>query len=112
MIKFWSDDFNYIERLGSVEPFGYLFNVRGESANYLINKYQLDYQKVFVNCYTDKTIYIGSRQYDNKKGDCCDCDKDDIEDLYNLLKPIIDIDLRNYEDYMCDDWYRKDSRWE
>ena len=41
-----------------------------------------------------------------------DCDVDDVEELYNLLKPIIDIDLRNYEDYMCDDWYRKDSRWE
>ena len=39
-------------------------------------------------------------------------DEDDIEELYSLLKPIIDIDLRNYEDYMCDDWYRKDSRWE
>ena len=60
----------------------------------------------------DKTIYTGSRQYDNKKSDCCDCDEDDIEELYTLLKPIIDIDLRNYEDYMCDDWYRKDGRWE
>ena len=49
MIKFWLDDFNYIKRFGCVEPFGYLFNVRGESANYLINKYQLDYPKVFVN---------------------------------------------------------------
>ena len=112
MIKFWLDDFDYTKRFGCVEPFGYLFNVRGESANYLINKYQLDYPKVFVNCYMDKTIYIGSKQYDNKKIDCCDCEADDVEELYNLLKPIIDIDLRNYEDYMCDDWYRKDSRWE
>ena len=44
--------------------------------------------------------------------DCCDCDDDDIDELYNLLKPIMDIDMRNYEDYMCDDWYRKDGRWE
>lgn len=112
MIKFWLDDFDYTKRFGCVEPFGYLFNVRGESANYLINKYQLGYPKIFVNCYMDKTIYIGSKQYDGKKSDCCDCDEDDVEELYSLLKPIMDIDLRNYEDYMCDDWYKKDSRWE
>ena len=59
----------------------------------------------------DKTIYIGSRKHDNK-GDVCDCKKDDIEELYNLLKPIMEMDMRNYEDYMCDNWYKKDSRWE
>jgi hypothetical protein len=112
MIKFWLDDFNYIKRFGVSEPFGYLFNVRSESANYLINKYKLSYPKVFVNCYVDKTIYIGSRQYNNKQSDCCNCEQDDIEELYNLLKPIIDIDMCNYEEYKCDDWYRKDSRWE
>ena len=89
MIKFLLDDFNYIKRHGDTETFGYLFNVRGKSADYLIYKYQLDYSKVFVNCYMDKTIYIGSRQYDNKKSDCCDCEEDDIEELYNLLEPIM-----------------------
>lgn len=61
MIKFWQEDFNYVKRFGQVE-FGYLFNVRGESANYLINKYQLEYPNVFVNCYIDKTIYKGGKQ--------------------------------------------------
>lgn len=112
MIKFWLDDFSYIKRYGCTEPFTYLFNVRGESANYLINKYQLKYPKIFVNYYMNKTIHIGSRQYNSKKRDCFDCDKADIEELYNLLKPIIDVDLRNYEDYMCDEWYKKDDRWE
>lgn len=112
MIKFWIQDFDYAKRLGYAEPFGYLFKVRGESANYLINKYELGFPNIFVNCYSDKTIYIGSRKYDGKYGDCCDCEQDDIEELYNLLKPIIDVDMRNYEDYMCDDWYRKDYRWE
>lgn len=110
MIKFWQEDFRYVKRLGCTEPFGYLFNVRGESANYLINKYQLEYPNVFVNCYIDKTIYIGSLQ--NKNSDCCECEVDDVDELYNLLKPIINIDIRNYEEYMCDDWYKKDSRWE
>ena len=112
MIKFWSNDFDYTKRFGSVEPFGYLFNVRGESANYLINKYELNYQKVFVYYHMDKTIYIGSRQYGDKQSDYYGCEESDIEELSNILKPIIDIDLCNYEEYMCDDWYKKDSRWE
>ena len=111
MIKFFIDDFNYEKRFGVTEPFGYLFNVRGESANYLRNKYELDYQKIFVNCYTDKTIYVGSRQYDNTLSECCECYQDDIEELYNILKPIIDVDMRNYEEYCCDHWYGKDDRW-
>ena len=85
MIKFWSNDFDYTKRLGCVEPFGYLFNVRGESANYLINKYQLSYPKIFVNCYMDKTTYIGSRKYDNTGSDCCNCDEDDIEELLKSI---------------------------
>lgn len=111
MIKFWSDDFEYTKRFGTAEPFGYLFRVRSESANYLMNKYQLNYQIVFVNCYMDKTIYIGSQQYDNKRSDCCDCEADDIEELYNILKPIMDVDIRNYEEYCYDPWYGKDDRW-
>lgn len=107
MIKFWLDDFYDIKRLGTWEPFSYEFNVRGESANYLINKYELSYPKVFVNCFIHITIYIGSQQYDNRRSDCCDCEADDVEELYSLLKPIIDINLRNYEEYMCDDWYKK-----
>ena len=112
MIKFWSDDFKYIKRFGNVEPFGYLFKVRGESANYLINKYQLDYPNVFVNCYLDKTIYVGSRSNDNLTSDVCDCEDGDIDELYIVLKPFITIDMCNYEEYLADDWYQKDDRWE
>lgn len=112
MVKFWLDDFSYTKRLGYAKPFGCLFNVRGESANYLINKYHLGYPKVFVNCYTDKTIYIGSQQYDGKQSDCCDCGQSDVEELYGLLKPIMEADMRNYEECLCDNWYKKDSRWE
>lgn len=112
MIKFWLDNFKYTKRFGVTEPFGYLFSVCGESANYLINKYELLYPNVFVNCYSDKTIYIGSRAVNDLKGDVCDCDENDVDELYNLLKPIINMDLKNYEEYLSDDWYQKDSRWE
>lgn len=112
MIKFWLDDFKYTDRFGTTKPFGYYFQVRGESSNYLINKYQLNYPNVFVNCYSDETIYIGSRAINDLKGDVCDCEEDDIDELYNLLEPIMSMDMRNYEDYLADDWYQKDSRWE
>ena len=112
MIKFWSDDFEYVKRFGASEPFGYLFYVRSDSANYLINKYYLNYQRVFVNCYMDKTIYIGSGQYNGKQSECCECHPNDIEELYNILKPIMDVDMRNYEEYRCDPWCGKDDRWE
>lgn len=112
MIKFWTDDFKYTKRFGVKQPFGYLFNVRGESANYLINKYRLSYPNVFVNCYSDELIYIGSRANNDMSGDCCDCEEDDVDDLYGVLEPTMNMDIRNYEEYMADDWYRKDSRWE
>lgn len=112
MIKFWIVDFSYEKRLGHSEPFGYVFHVSGESANYLMNKYRLSYPRVFVNCYLDKTIYIGSRQHDGRRSDCCDCNNGDREELYNLLFPIIQSDLANHEEYMCDDSYDRDSRWE
>lgn len=112
MIKFWEQDFDYIKRFGYIEPFGHLFGVRSESANYLINKYKLRYPKVLVNCYTDKIIYICSSQYNDKQSEYIQCNEEDVEELYNLLKPIINIDLRNYEEYICNsDWYKKDSRW-
>ena len=112
MIKFWKEDFKYNKRLGNTEPFGYLFTVRGESANYLINQYNLNHPNVFVNCYLDKTIYIGSRADSNLQSDICDCGREDIEELFNTLEPIISMDMRNYEEYKSDDWYKKDSRWE
>lgn len=112
MIKFWIDDFKYTKRFGTTKPFGYYFKIRGESANYLMNKYCLRYPNVFINCYSDEAIYIGSRANDNLSGDVCDCEEDDVDDLYNILEPIMNIDMRNYEEYMADDWYRKDSRWE
>ena len=103
MIKFWKADFSYEKRLGCSEPFGWLFCVRGESANYLMNRYGLSYPRVFVNCYPYETIYIGSRRYDDMQSDCCECEDDDMEELFEVLKPIIDADMVNYEEKICND---------
>ena len=103
MIKFWKADFSYEKRLGCSEPFGWLFYVRGESANYLMNRYGLSYPRVFVNCYLDGTIYIGSRRYDDMQSDCGECEDDDSEELFEALKPIIDAALVNYEEKICND---------
>ena len=112
MIKFWKEDFEYTNRIGIVEPFSYIFIVRGESSNYLRNKYKLDYANIFVNCDLEKNIYIGSRAKNNQRNDVCDCLEEDLEELYKLLEPIMTMDMRNYEEYICNDWYEKDDMWE
>ena len=112
MIKFWASDFRYTKRFGKAEPFGYLFQVRSESANYLINRYRLAYPDVFVNCYNDKTIYVGSRATSGLTSDIFELRFDDVDELYMVLEPTIKADIRNYEEYKSDDWYQKDSRWE
>ena len=112
MIKFWAADFEYIKRLGKIRPFEYLFYVRGESANYLMNKYKLSCSKVYVDYSLDKTIYIGGRANDNAAYDWRYCNWDDIDELYGILEPIMNMDMRNYEEYIADDWYKRDSRWE
>lgn len=112
MIKFWSDDFEYIKRFGACEPYSYLFKVRSDSANYLINKYQLPLPIILIYYHTDKTIYVCSSQYKNQINTSYECNADDVEELYNILKPIMDVDMQNYEEYCCDPWYGKDDRWE
>lgn len=39
-------------------------------------------------------------------------DGEDVVELAHLLEEEIVVDLRNYEEYKCDDWYKKDDRWE
>lgn len=112
MIKFWMDDFEYIKRFGNMRPFEYQFYVRGESANYLMNKYKLINGKIVVDCSSDERIYIGSYTNDNTSYGWKYCQDDDIDELYGILEPIMNMDMRNYEEYMADDWYKKDSRWD
>lgn len=118
MIKFWKEDFKYIRRSPYthyfVEGFGYsyTFSVRGESANYLINKYDLDYPNIQVHLFTgDNSMTVTSRTDNKLNSDVDDINEDDIEELLAILQPIVDSDLRNYEEYMCNDDLHRDSRW-
>ena len=115
LIKFWKEDFKYIKRRYSSEyDFCYTFSVRGESANYLMNKYDLCYPNVEVHLFTiDNSMSVTSKIDSGLKSDVTDIDdEEDTTELWSLLKEDIDIDQRNYEEYMCDDWYKRDSRWE
>lgn len=121
MVKFWKEDFKYIKRSQYthffLEGFGYryTFSVRGESANYLINEYNLKYPyiKVCVNYgHNAITVDVISETETSFMYDIYDVIGEDLIELGSLLQEDIEIDLRNYEEYKCDDWYKKDSRWE
>lgn len=122
MVKFWKEDFKYIKRsryiLFFLEGFGYryTFSVRGESANYLINKYNLLYPnvKICVNHgHEARTLYVMSETESMNIYDIHEViDGEDAVELAHLLEEEIVADLINYEEYRCGDWYKKDSRWE
>lgn len=119
MIKFRKEDFTYTLRTPSytadgimiIGEFCYTFSVRGESANYLMNRYGLYFPNIEVtilnsrHCVGQAIDNIGRSQWFILLGD-------DFEELHNLLKEVMDIDKRNYEEYICNsDYYKKDSRW-
>lgn len=112
MIKFWKEDFTYKERYESYYGYCYTFSVRGESANYLINKYNLEYPNIQVHLFTDdNTMTVGSKTDNKLKADIVDIDDEDLKELYSILQETIDLDIRNYQEYMCNDDYKRDSRW-
>ena len=120
MVKFFKEDFKYIERHGYYNNdcgdggYCYSFSVCGESANYLINKYGLEYSNVRVNLFTDdNSMTVGSKTNNKLKADCMKIDDtDDLTELLFILQEDIRIDQINYEEYLCDAEYNKyDSRW-
>ena len=112
MIKFWKEDFTYVKRLDcSAGGYIYNFSVRGESSNYLRNKYDLGYPNIYVNVFTiDNSMTVGSRN-EKLQADIADIEEEDVNKLLPLLKREIDIDLRNYDEYLCNDIYPRDTRW-
>ena len=62
MVKFFENDFKYQYRLGAIEPFSYVFYVYGESSNYLMNKYHLEFEPVIVYANIEKQVAIGNRR--------------------------------------------------
>lgn len=112
MVKFWKEDFKYIKRFLSYYGYCYIFSVRGESANYLMNKYDLEYPNVYVNLFTDdNSMTVASKTENKLKSDVVDIDEEDSKKLLYLLQEDVDMDLTNYEEYICNDIYKKDSRW-
>ena len=86
MIKFWKEDFRYVERYEyGLDVYRYVFTVRGESANYLMNKYDLGYPNITVNLFTDdNSMSVASKANNGLQSDVTDID--DIDDLAELLK--------------------------
>lgn len=121
MINFWKEDFKYYLRTPSyfdegkinIDEYYYHFKVRGESANYLINRYGLRLPNIRVSIDSYEPIGTCGADSDNGlRGETADLYSDDLEELQTLLKDIMDIDKRNYEEYICNsDYYKKDSRW-
>ena len=118
MIKFWKEDFTYVKRafisFTDECEYRYDFAVRGESANYLMNKYGLAYPNVKVHLWTvDNSVSVTSKSNNKLLSDVDDLDdKDDLVELLPILLEEVARDLRNYEEYMCNsDCYHKDSRW-
>ena len=122
MVKFWKEDFRYINRSPYthffVEGFGYCyaFSARGESANYLINKYNLKYPyvKVYVNYgHNVASMRVISETENKSQYDAYDIYGKDLDELLFVLQEELDNDLRNYEEWQCNsDYYKRDSRWE
>ena len=120
VIKFWKEDFRYIERHSYYNNergdsgYYYTFTVRGESANYLMNKYELSYPNVEVHLFADDNSMTVTSKIDNGLNrDVVDIDDEsDLKELLLILQEEVRIDHINYEEYMCDAEYNKyDSRW-
>lgn len=100
-----------------LEGFGYCytFSVRGESANYLMNKYNLKYPyiKVYLNYgHRACTSRVISETEDKSQFDDHNISGKDLKDLLYILQEEVKIDLVNDEEYRCNsDYYKKDSRW-
>lgn len=130
MIKFWKEDFKYIQRNGSTKLFEYVFTVGGESANYLINNYgftkyskseffnNLKYIDIFIHCYFNQNVgekvinIVIKKEKGLFRKSIFSCYKEDIDELFKILYPTIINDIRSYEEYLCNsDCYKQDYRW-
>ncbi len=88
MIKFWKDDFRYTGRYEIYHGhYCYAFAVRGESSNYLRNRYYLQYPNIQVNLFTeDNSMSVISKIAPNIKVDIADMEEEDVKELLPLLQ--------------------------
>lgn len=117
-MKFYKEDIKYIKRTSRsgfdyTYEYQYHFSVRGESSNYLINKYWLFGKDVEIHYISNDYITVTSKNpYNNTESDVSDVDPQDMEELNIILEECIRNDLRNWEEYKCNDCYAWDTRWE
>lgn len=118
MIKFYKEDIKYIRRT-SWAGFNYTyehqyhFSVISESANYLINKYNLFGKDVEIHYFDNYYITVTSKNPYGIETDVADIDPVDINELLLILMEYIKQDQREWEEYMCDsEYYMWDDRWE
>lgn len=97
MIKFWKEDFKYIgKKYISCNSYMnryecYTFSVRGESANYLINKYDLDYPNIQVHLFAcDNTMTVTSKTDNRLNSDVADIEDEDLKELISIIQEDVD----------------------
>ena len=117
MKKFFREDIKYVERTNWTGfhytcEHQYHFSVRGESANYLINKYNLFGKDVKIHYFDDTYITVTSHDPKGSQTDVAEIDSEDIKELMLILQEDIQQDQRQWEEYVCDsEYYMWDTRW-
>ena len=116
MIKFWKEDFRYIRRYSDYPGYTYVFQVRGESANYLINHYDLPEDDIEVvvdfNPIIIKFEVLITDFPKHSKRVMTKIKEEDYKEIRETLFPYILDDLRSYEEYLSDtEWNHRDERW-
>lgn len=83
--KIWYDDFSNMRRIG--DNGFYQFDVRGDSARYIKEKYGLEYKNIFVAIFSDGSYgSVGSYIDDHTKSDVSDLEDFELRDIYRQLK--------------------------
>ena len=83
--KIWRNDFYNMKRI-SDNGF-YRFDVKGESAKYIKEKYWLNYSNIFVAIYSDGSYgSVGSFTSDDTQSDVSDLDDWELRDIYRQVR--------------------------
>ena len=83
--RIWASDFYDRKRLNNKGL--YRFSVKGDSAEYIKNKYNLDYDNVFVAVFATGTEgTCGSFNNDKSRSDVTELDCNDSTDIYRQIR--------------------------